>query len=147
MKLGLIFAIMAVVLLVGCAQQEVMEDKEIKDSDVMEDKAPPATEPVTEVIEVTPEEDVMEDKPVTTVTVIIEARASVPSEVTITPGSVVVFKHEGKKASMILFRQMDNLKSPRIEPGDTWQVTFPEAGEYKYLDLFNGFVKGTVTVE
>jgi hypothetical protein len=81
MKWKLIFAILTVMLLVGCA-------KPAEEAEELPEVTPPEEEEM-EVIEVTPEEE--EKAPVTTETISVMNRAVEPAELTVGAGSTIVF--------------------------------------------------------
>lgn len=143
MKWKILFAVLAVMLLVGCAKPKVEEEPITPPVTIEEPITPPVIEEVIE--EPAP---VVEEPQVTTETVTIFNNYAEPVDLKITAGSTVVFKSESSRVNMIQVKAVGfNQRSPRLNEGDMWDITLTEPGEYDFLDIIIGRAKGTITVE
>ena len=136
MKWKILFAILAVMLLVGCAKK--VEEKPVQpvvvEKPVAEQKEPVVTGPVP--------------TPATTETITVMNRAVNPDSLTVGAGSTIVFKmaDDVKGSRTIQVKAIEfNQRSPALSAGDTWELTIAEAGEYQFIDIIMGS-KGTITV-
>ncbi len=129
MKIGYIVAVLAIALLVGCAQTKPVSVETI----------PELPETIPEPPETIPEPPVKE-KEVTEIRIVV--RGFDPEEVTVKKGTTVKWLNVVTGAKMLTG---DIGASGRIESGSSFEYTFEEAGEYKIFDLF-GKRWGKVTV-
>jgi plastocyanin len=67
-----------------------------------------------------------------------------PDELRVSAGETVTFTNDGAAAHTV---SGGGLNSGRLEPGDTYEVTFDEPGEITYLCYFHPAMTGTVTVD
>lgn len=138
MKWTILFAILAVMLLAGCAQKAVEKQPTVP----IVNEQPVAKE----VVQEQPAE-VAAPVP-TTETIVIGDMAAEPATLTVVAGSTIIFKNDGDKVKVMWIKGLEfSEKSPRLAKGDSWEINLPKAGEYKFLDIIIGKVKGTVTVE
>ena len=139
MKMKILFAILAVMLLVGCAKPAEKTQEPVITPPVQEKPA------VEEVIQ-QPEAD--QGPMPTTETIILQDQYAEPASITVAAGSTIVFKNMGTKVKIMQIKKTEfNERSPRLEEGDSWEVKLADAGEYDFLDIIIGRAKGTVTVE
>ena len=75
-----------------------------------------------------------------------------PTELTVIPGTTIIFKHIDKKGGNLnIIHKVQGLynafSSDRMVYGDEFNVTLTEPGEYQYIDvIFKAFMRGTITV-
>lgn len=117
MKLSYIFAVLAIVILVGCAQKTT---------------APVETPPPPPVVEAPP---AIEPEPPKEIPAEIEilVRGFEPEEITVKKGATVRWINTAPGPKIIT---INGVSSPRLESGDTYEQTFEAAGEQKIFDLF-----------
>jgi plastocyanin len=134
MKWSVLFAILAVMLLFGCA-------KSAETTPTSTTGGQPAVNEVQ-----TPSEPAL---PVpTTETINLGDSAADPATLTVAAGSTIVFKNTGDKVKIVWVKAIEfSEKSPRLVSGDSWELTIPNAGEYEFLDIIIGKVKGTISVQ
>ncbi len=115
MKISYIFAVLAIVILVGCAQETV---------------APVATPPP--VAETPP--PIVEEAPPAEVPAEIEilVKGFDPEEITVKKGTTVKWINTAPSVKMLT----SAVNSGRLESGDTFEFTFEEVGEFRVFDLF-----------
>lgn len=141
MNWKVLFAILAIMVLVGCAPKVAEEPDE--PAPVVEEEEPV----VEEIIEEPEEPEVVEPKP-TTETVILKDSYAEPAELTVVAGSTIMFKNDGEKVKIMQVKKPEfNERSPRLNTGDTWEIKLVNPGEYQFLDIIIGRSKGTITVE
>lgn len=143
MKWNVLFVILAVLLLAGCAQKAVQEET----TPVVEDVVQEEIVQEEEVEEV--EEEVEEVPQPTTETITILDNSAEPADLSVVAGSTIVFKCESSRPTTIMqVRGVEfNEKSPRLKQGDMWEITLDNPGEYDFLDIIIARAKGTITVE
>ncbi|MBW2991762.1 cupredoxin domain-containing protein [Candidatus Woesearchaeota archaeon] len=134
MKWSILFAILAVMLLVGCAKPA-------------EEPAPIAEEqePVIEEIVEEPEPEVT---PATREEITVMNRAVEPTALTVGAGSTIVFKMDSGVVggrTLQVKKVGFSERSPSLRAGDSWEITLAETGEYQFIDIIMGS-KGTITV-
>jgi plastocyanin len=134
MKWSVLFAILAVMLLFGCAKSaettpaSTTGDQPVV-SEVQEETAPALPVPTTETIN-------------------LGDSAADPATLSVAAGSTIIFKNTGDKVKVMWVKALEfSEKSPRLSAGDSWELTIPNAGEYEFLDIIIGKVKGTISVE
>ncbi len=95
------------------------------------------------------EEVVVEEDPVTVVEIIDEGYS--PDSLTIAAGTTVRFKNARvdayNEAEIYGLRTHSDIRSDRLDIGDSWEYTFTEAGDYEFIDLFVTVYTLKVTVE
>jgi plastocyanin len=139
MKWNVLFVILAVILLVGCAEKAVEKTQPTAPTEPQQ----PDEVIIEEPVEVEPQGPVP-----TTETVMLSDNAAEPAALTVAAGSTIVFKNSGEKVKIMWVKKTEfSEKSPRLEAGDTWEITLADAGEYDFLDMIIGKAKGTITVE
>ena len=141
MEIKHILAVLAVLMLTGCAA-EVQEQPE---ETVTPEVTPPAEEPIAEPE--TPTEELVEEEPEVVITgkdVQILRAGFDPEELTVSAGTVVTWKNMDDRIHIVVL--VGGERSPRLESEDTFEYKFEEAGTYQVMDAIFGF-KGTVTVE
>lgn len=117
MKVSYIMAVLAILLLIGCAQTTVTPTETAPPT-------APAEEPVVEEpAEVTPEVAEVE----------ILVRGFDPEEVTVKKGTTVRWINTAAGTKIVT---IEGKSSDRLESGDTYEKTFEEVGEYRVFDLF-----------
>lgn len=139
MKWKILFAILAVMLLAGCAKPKAEEEaQELIVEEIIEE---------SETVE---EAEEAEEPKATTETILIKEKYAEPTELTVVAGSTIAFKSESSKSSIMQVKNADGTtfdKSPKMSNGDIWEITLNEPGEYKFLDVILVRAKGTITVE
>ena len=121
MKIGYVVAILAIILLVGCAQTT-------------------PTPPVTPV-ETPPVEPVVETPPVTTTTIAETPKGEIeilvkgfdPTELTVKKGTTVKWVNTAPAVRIL----GGNVRSPNLKSGDTFEYTFDKAGEYTIIEVLS----------
>lgn len=137
MNWKVLFAVLAVMMLVGCAAPVAEEPEPVVEE----------PEPIVEEIVEEPEPIVEEPKP-STEEVVLQDNYAEPTDLTVLAGSTVVFKNMGTKVKIMQVKKPEfNERSPRLNEGDSWEITLMESGEYQFLDIIIGRAKGTITVE
>jgi plastocyanin len=146
MKWNILFAILAVLILVGCAKPVAEKPAQPV---IPQEETPVVEEPVAEETPVQEEVVQEEAKPVaTTETIMLSDSAAEPATLKVAAGSIIIFKNTGDKVKIIQVKKIEfNERSPRLEKEDTWEIKLGDAGEYQFLDVIIGKAKGTITVE
>jgi plastocyanin len=113
--------------------EEIKEHKDI---------IPEETVEVPKVEETEKEVEVMHE-----VTIEIRDLRFYPSEVTISPGTTVVWiNHDTSPHKVVAYDRL--FYGPRMEPGDEYSFTFTKAGTHKYFDgVFTKVGRGTIIVQ
>ena len=141
MKWKILFAVLAIMLVAGCAKTAEKTQEPVVTPPVQQEQ------PVVEEITQPPAPEEQAPTP-TTETIILQDQYAEPATMTVAAGSTIVFKNMGTKVKIMWVKKTEfSEKSPRLEEGDSWEVTLPNPGEYEFLDLIIGKVKGTITVE
>jgi plastocyanin len=68
-----------------------------------------------------------------------------PADVEIAAGETVTWVHEGRISHSVTAGD-DTFDSGTMAAGDVFEFTFDEPGEYPYVCIFHGNMRGTVTV-
>jgi len=147
MKLKYLFVLLTILLVIGCATEtpEVTEEETIEET--------------TEVVEETEtvEEEIIEEEVTVEgeqVILIKGPKAIEPSELTVSVGTIVVWKNEdyldkdaGTGRAHTLAEWSGYFRSERLEPGDVFSFTFNEPGTYEYRSITTPGARGTIIVE
>jgi plastocyanin len=67
-----------------------------------------------------------------------------PEDVEVAAGDAILWTNEGQAPHTVTFD--DGPDSGQVAPGDTFEHSFDEAGEYPYVCTFHPGMEGTVTV-
>ena len=76
-----------------------------------------------------------------TVQVDMKDNVYIPAETTIAPGDTVSWLNKGRSPHNVTYGDKSK-QSPAIEPGETYQITFPAAGTYYYYCSFHSAGSG-----
>lgn len=120
-------------------EEEVSTEKNEKD--IVEDKEDTKAEPAKETIEESEEEIIEGDEEENKVRIIeIINKAFVPNEMTVRPGTTVVWKHMDRSESytqhkLHIYLIPGTATSPVMRYGDSFNYTFTEPKEYRFIDL------------
>lgn len=68
-----------------------------------------------------------------------------PADQTVPVGSTITWTHRGDVAHTVTFRGLGR-DSGTMNQGDTFAVTFDQAGTFSYVCIFHGQMQGSVTV-
>ena len=136
----LIICFLIIFLVSGCAKEEVQEEKVVE--------------------EITEEAQVEEEIPelVSHLAVrLTEDKVMVPSKLEIAKGDAVKWVNEDKNFNhnLIIYSAMIErpsakdiiVQSGNIAPGDSWDYTFEESGDYTVKDVYSGTMRGEITAE
>jgi plastocyanin len=69
-----------------------------------------------------------------------------PAALTVTVGSCVTWTNEDNTTHTVTGTDTDLISSPDLDQGDTYSVTFDQAGTYHYICSIHTNMTGTVTV-
>jgi plastocyanin len=69
-----------------------------------------------------------------------------PPDLTISVGTAVTWTNEDNTTHTVTGRDNDVIASPDLDQGDTYSVTFSQAGTFHYLCSIHTNMTGTVTV-
>jgi plastocyanin len=69
-----------------------------------------------------------------------------PPELTISVGTTVTWTNDDNTTHTVTGRDNDVIASPDLDQGDTYSVTFSQAGTFHYLCSIHTNMTGTVTV-
>jgi len=141
MEIRHILALLVVLMLSGCAADNVEQHHQEEEVASPAEEGQPPVEPETPPQ--TNEEETEEEVPVGADIQILRTGFD-PEELTIAQGSVVTFKNMDEKANIILI--VGGERSPRLEKGDTFEHRCDEAGIYEFMDAIFKF-KGTIEVQ
>src|SRR3989338_617719 len=119
MKISYLVAILAIILLVGCAQEKAAV-------------TPAETEPEPPVVETPTTTVPVEEKPVETPKSEIEVlvKGFEPAELTIKKGTTVKWVNTAPTVRIL----GGAVRSPSLKSGDTFEYTFDKAGEYTVIE-------------
>jgi plastocyanin len=143
MKAIHIIAILAILLLVGCAKQAATPDAQ----------TPVANTPSTPAANTpsTPQDNAQATTPTVPAgpseMITLSDRAAQPADVKISVGGSVTFKNTATNRPHLIIVDELGERSTRLEESGTFTFTFDKAGTYTYRDLWIGSLRGTITVE
>ena len=80
-----------------------------------------------------------------TVTVAIDKFAYSPQEITIAPGTTIVWTNRDQTPHMVMARDR-SFSSPAMDTDDTYRFTFTTPGDFSYLCTMHPFMTGVVHV-
>ncbi|HTA64451.1 MAG TPA: cupredoxin family copper-binding protein [Xanthomonadaceae bacterium] len=81
----------------------------------------------------------------TTATVAIEKFAFAPKEITVTPGTTIVWTNHDQTPHMVVARDK-SFASQGLDTDDTYRFTFTKAGDFSYFCTMHPFMTGIVHV-
>lgn len=147
MELKQILAILTLLLVIGCATEAPVVEKQIEETPTEEVIEEEVAEETTETVE--------ETETTTGDLVLIKGpKAIEPSELTVGVGSTVTWKNEdwldkdaGTGRAHIIAEWNNYFRSERVQPGETFSFTFEEAGTYEYRSITTPGARGTIIVE
>jgi len=136
MRVKYIVALLAILIMVGCATKQP--------------EAPPETPPVPpetppESVEEAPAVEETVEEPVVGADIKILNKAFDPEELTLSAGSTVTWINMDETTVHSISIVGKGVICSRKKAGETCGYTFEEAGTYEIMDLINKF-KGTITV-
>jgi plastocyanin len=147
MEIKHILALLVVVMLSGCAANNVEQpDQGEENTPPAEDEQPPVEPEMPPVEPESPEEEEeeSEEEAASGADIQILRGAFDPEEITVAPGSIVTFKNTDDRAHLVVV--IGGERSPGLEDGDTFEHKFEEAGTYEVMDSIFGF-KATIIVQ
>jgi len=146
MKAIHIIAILAILLLVGCAKQiPANPQTPVTPQTPSTPQTPVANTPTTpqETTPITPSETPAGPEEVIT----LSDKTAQPGDVKVAVGGSVTFKNEATNRPHLIIVDELGERSSRLETGNTFTFKFDKAGKYTYRDLWIGSLRGTITVE
>jgi plastocyanin len=143
MKAIHIIAILAILLLVGCAKQAVTPTSQTPVANTP--TTPVANTPTTpqQTAPQTPAETPAGPEEIIT----LSDTTAQPVDVKVAVGGSVTFKSEATNRPHLIIVDELSERSSRLETGNTYTFKFDKAGAYTYRDLWIGSLRGTITVE
>ena len=80
-----------------------------------------------------------------TKTVSIDKFAYVPKEITVAPGTTIVWTNRDQTPHMVMARDK-SFSSPALDTDDSYRFTFTKAGDFGYFCTMHPFMTGIVHV-
>ncbi|MFC1800757.1 cupredoxin domain-containing protein [Nanoarchaeota archaeon] len=127
------------------------EEDELDEEDAEEEEESELAENETET-DVLNETETEPEETETTAKIIIEDIGYTPKEITVAPGTTVIWEHkdmyEGRTNIKHMVSILSNEKSDMMMYGDTFNFTFVEPGEYSFIDvIYKASMRGKIIVE
>ena len=170
MKLRMLILPLIFLLVIACASEQVQEEDKYPEANRVvaqddaiatllgetptevvkspEEPTAPVEEQIVEVIDV-PAPKIVNGAPSDEFVILTEKKLMEPTELTVKPGTTVVWENRNSNPHVLAVENEGKRLelSDRISPGDKFEYTFNDSGEFLVRDLFSGGMRIIITVE